>query len=106
MIDAIALRDLANKPGYGFAQTMIKKMGYWDEYAGDRDPREFQVTMTGQIVCQVYGYVTVEARSEAEARELALSRADKGLVNWDEPDEPDDYEITEVRARGADGTDS
>lgn len=99
-IDRAVLQDIANVSGFGKAGALLRQMGHCDEFAGTGEPREFRVRFTAEISCTIDGWVTVKARSGAEARELAETAAQERRVNWDEVGEPDFWDIVEVEDHG------
>lgn len=70
MADPLDLHALANMPGFGTAQTALKKAGKWDEYAG-QPLREYRVRVSYSINHTDTEIVTVKARCEGEANEKA-----------------------------------
>ncbi len=94
--DRHALQAIADMIGFGHAQARVRSMGFWDEYAGEGEPREYHVTISAEIRQTISAYVTVRARSEAEARHLAETKASEGRITWDLSNDPDDWKIIEI----------
>ena len=79
----VNVHELAALP-YGAAKDALRKAGLWDEYGGEDENEEppgpvrsFKVRVHGTIA--VSATVTVEARSEDEAEDLAAKKAEDGL---------------------------
>lgn len=67
------LHALVNSGTYGSARDAIRRAGLWDEYAGA--PREdYRVRVTYEIRADETETVTVKARCEQEAIELAQTK--------------------------------
>jgi hypothetical protein len=66
----IDLHELANNNRFGRAETILQEAGYWDENGG-KDAKAFRVRVDVQFLEDDTEYVTVNARTEDEAFDLA-----------------------------------
>tara|TARA_R110000751_G_scaffold307812_1_gene431872 strand:+ start:45079 stop:45381 length:303 start_codon:yes stop_codon:yes gene_type:complete len=73
----VDLHKLANEGGYGSAQKALKDAGLWDERQG-LEPKKWRVRCEVTFVEHDTETVTVEARDEDEAMELAEQKLEGG----------------------------
>lgn len=96
IISAEKLREIAALPSAGAAESELRRLGYWDEFASEPgDLKTYHVRLSGLVVSR--GHVRVTARSEKEAEHKAFDLVADGNVEWDvECSDPGDFDIEGV----------
>lgn len=87
------LNELANMPGYGKAQEVLRSNGKWDESAVLDGTKEYQVTVkvSGTYIPQVeHQSVKVKASTKEDAHDLACD-----LTDFDEIEDSEIMEVSE-----------
>lgn len=73
MTQAVNLHEIINHPGFGWAKKVLKRQGLWDEYGG-LEAREYRVWVEYSVMHEGKETVTVIARCDEEAEELACKK--------------------------------